>query len=194
MYGSGRGKVWKTKTRSNRSGNAQIANLLKDLLYAGVQLAIGVLVSCIRIEVLLHLRHPGVCFGAEAQLNLDQRFEAGVEVRHPQVDQLWEFVEQLLVELLVCLLGHLRLSLGAWQFGRVLVGLLDQLLDLGSHRIVIEELVVSLLDALVDIGEVGTEAGDRLENGLPEENDRKISCRTVSRSREDITGRVHPAP
>jgi hypothetical protein len=54
--------------------------------------------------------------------------------------------------------------------------------------------VVSLLDALVDIGEVGTEAGDRLENGLPEENDRKISGRAVSRSREDITGRVHPTP
>lgn len=64
--------------------------------------------------------------------------------------------------------GNFRLSLGAWKFGRVLVGLLDELLDLCSHGIVVEELVVSLLDALVDIREVGTEAGDWLQDGLPE--------------------------
>lgn len=81
--------------------NAQIANLLKDLLDARIQLAIGVLVSCVRIEVLLHLGHAGVRFRTEAELDLDQRFETGVEVWNTQIDQLWEFIEQLLIELFV---------------------------------------------------------------------------------------------
>lgn len=174
MYGWARGNLETKGTRKketlalNGPCNAQIANLLKDLLDARIQLAIGVLVSCVCIEVLLHLGHAGVCFRTEAQLDLNQRFETGVEVRNTQIDQLWEFIEQLLIELFVCLLGHFRLSLGARKFGRVLVGLLDELLDFCSHGIVVEELVVSLLDALVDIREVGTEAGDGLQDGLPE--------------------------
>jgi hypothetical protein len=149
---------------SNRTGNTQIANLLQHLLDAIIQIALGVLVARLGIKILLDLRHARVCLCAEAQLNFDKGLEAGIEVRHAQVDELREFVEELLVQLLVGMLGHFSFALCARQLGHVLVGFLGELLDLGTHRVVVQELVVAFLDAFVYVGEVGAEAGDGVED------------------------------
>lgn len=113
----------------------------------------------------MDLSHARVCLGTETQLNLDEGFKAGVEVGHAEVDELGEFGEKLLVQLLVGLLGHFGFALGTGQLCNILVRLLDEALDLGAHGIVVEEFVVAFLDALVDIGEVGAEAGDGVEDG-----------------------------
>lgn len=152
----------------NSSRYAQVTNLLQHLLNPVIQLSMRVLVSCFGIEVLLYLSHAGICLGAEAELDLNKRLEAGIEVRHTQVDELWEFVEKLLVQLLVGLLGHFRLALGPWKLGGILVWLLDKPLDLGPHSVVIQQLVIPFLDTFVDVGEVGTESGYRIEDSCSE--------------------------
>jgi hypothetical protein len=58
--------------------NTQLANLAQHILHPRVEIATGVLVASRGIEVLLHLRHAAVGFRAEAQLDLDERFECGV--------------------------------------------------------------------------------------------------------------------
>lgn len=64
----------------NSPRNAQLANLAQHILHPRVQIATGVLISGRSVQVLLHLRHAAVGFRAEAQLDLDERFEGGVEV------------------------------------------------------------------------------------------------------------------
>ena len=88
-------------------------------------MTLGVLLARVGVEVLLHLGHAAVGLGAEAQLNLDQGLEAGVEVGHAQVDELRQLRAQLVVQRLVRRLGELGLALRARQLARVLVGLLD---------------------------------------------------------------------
>jgi hypothetical protein len=131
----------------DRTRDAQVPYLAQHLLHPGVQHALGVLLPRVRVEILLDLGHARVRLGAEAQLDLDEGLERGVEVRHAQVDELRQLGEQLLVERLVRLLCELRLALGARQLRGVLVRLLDQFLDAGSRGVVVEQLVITLLDA-----------------------------------------------
>ena len=133
--------------KSDGPDNAQLADLLQDLLDLVVQRALGILLARVGIEMLLNLRHAAVGLGAEFELDLDQSLEAWVEIGDAQIDELRELGRELLVELLVGGFGHLRLFLGTRELGGVLVGLLDEFLDLGTHGVVVEELVVTLLNA-----------------------------------------------
>ena len=160
--------LWQPKTRQRDlygAGNAQISYFLQDFFDLCIELALGVLVSCVGIEILLNLGHARVGLSAEPQLDLDQGLEAGVQVGHAQVDQLGQLGGQHLVELVVGGLCHLLVLLGARQLGHVLVGLVSQLLDLGTGAVIVEGLVVALGDAAVDVGEVGAEALDGVEDG-----------------------------
>jgi hypothetical protein len=94
---------------SNRPADTQLPNLLQHLLDPRIQLTLGVLFSCVGIEVLLDLRHATVRLGAEAELDLDEGLERRVKVGHAQVDELRQLGAQLFVELLVGCLGHLQL-------------------------------------------------------------------------------------
>lgn len=98
----------------------------------------GVLLAGIGVEELLDLGHAGVGLGAEAELNLDQGLEAGVEVGDAQVDELGQFGEELLVECLVGGTGEFGFALGAGEFGRVFVRFFDQLFDARSRSVVVE--------------------------------------------------------
>lgn len=150
---------------SDGAGNAQVPDLLQDLLDTGVELALGILVSCVGVEVLLDLGHARVGLCAEAQLDFDEGLEAGVEVGDAQVDELGQLAGQGLVELVVGSLGKLLVLFGARQLGDVLVGLVGQLLDLGAHAVVVHLLVLALGDAGVDVGKVAAEALDGVEDG-----------------------------
>lgn len=127
--------------------DAQLANLLKDLLNAGIQLALCILISGLGVQILLDLGHPAVGLGTESELDLDQGLEGRVEVRNAQVDKLGKLGAQLLVQLFVGGLRHILFFLGAGQLGDILVRLVDQALDFGAERIIVKELVASLLDA-----------------------------------------------
>lgn len=131
---------------SNSAADAQLTNLLQHLLNSAVKVALCILLASIRIEILLYLGHARVGFGTESQLDLDQGFETGIEVGNAEVDELREFGEKLLIQLLICSFGHLSLLLSARQLRYILVGLLDKFLDLGAHGIVVEQLVVTFLD------------------------------------------------
>ena len=66
--------------------------------------------------------------------------------------------------MLVSEAGHIHFALGGGQFRHILVGLFGKLLDLGAQGIVVEELVAALLDRFVNIGEIGTETCDGVED------------------------------
>lgn len=70
----------------------------------------------------------------------------------------------MLVELFVSLLRDLSFSLGAGQFGNILVGFFDEFFDSRTNGIIVEELIVALFDALVNVGKVGTKSRNWLEN------------------------------
>lgn len=106
-----------------------------------------ILLSRIRIQELLHLRHPGVRLRAESQLDLHQRFKAWIEVGHTEIDELREFGEELLVECFVSGFGKIGLALGAGQLRGIFVGLFHELLHFGPRGVVVEEFVVTLFDA-----------------------------------------------
>ena len=106
-----------------------------------------ILLPGIRIQKLLHLRHTAVRLGAEPQLDLDQGLEAGVQIGDPQVDELGQFGEELLVEGFVGGAGEFGFALRARQLGGVFVGLFDQLLDAGAGGVVVEEFVVAFFYA-----------------------------------------------
>jgi hypothetical protein len=88
-------------------------------------------------------------------LDFNQGFERRIQIRHAQVDELGKFCEELFVELFVCLLGDFGFSFSTGELRYILVRLFDEFLDSRTDGIVVEEFVVSLLDAFVDIGEVG---------------------------------------
>lgn len=140
--------------------NTQIANLLQHLLNTIIQITTRILISRLSIKILLNLRHTRIRLCAKAQLNLDQGLETGIQIWHAQIDELGQFVEELLVELFVCLLCDFGFALCARKFCRVLVGFLDEALDFGAHGVVVEKFVVALFDAFVYVGEVGAETGD----------------------------------
>lgn len=110
-------------------------------------MALGVLLPRIRVEELLHLSHATVRLSAEAQLNFDQRLKARVQVGHAQVDELRQFGEELLVQLLVGRFRDLGFALGARELGWVLVWFLDEFLHAGPRGVVVEEFVIALFDA-----------------------------------------------
>ena len=139
--------VHPSRLRLNSTADAKTTNLLQNGLDFGIQLTLSVLLAGICVKVLLDLSHAGVGLGAEAELDLYQSLEAGIEVGDTEVDELRELGEQLVVELLVRGLGQLGVLLSTGKLGDVLVRLLDELLDLGAHGVVVEELVVALLDA-----------------------------------------------
>ncbi len=114
---------------------------------------------------MLDLCHSAVRLCAKSELDLDQGFETGVEVRNTEVDELGKFGEKLFVELFVCLFSHFGFSLRPRQFGHILVWFLDQFLHLGAHGIVVKEFVVALLDAFVDVWKICAEAGDGFQDG-----------------------------
>jgi hypothetical protein len=122
---------------------------LQDLLNLAVEVSLGILLTGIGIEVLLNLGHARVGFSAESELNLYESFEAWIEIWDTEIDELRELGEQLLVQLLVCCLGHLGLLLGAGELGDILVRLLNELLDLSTHGVIVQELVVALLDTWI---------------------------------------------
>lgn len=132
---------------SNRARNAQFSDFLQHLLNPGVEMTLRILISSISIKVLLDLSHPAVRFGTESELNLDKSLETGIQIRDTEVDKLREFGEELLVELLIGSLGHLGLLFCTRQLGDVFVGLFGELLDLGTHGIVVKEFVIALLNA-----------------------------------------------
>lgn len=128
-----------------------------------------VLFPRVRVEELLHLRHSGVRFGAEAQLDLHQGLEAGVEVRYAQIDELRQFGEELLVECFVGGAGEIGFAFCARKFRGVLVGFFHELFDAGAGGVVIEELVVAFFDACrqypVLVGEEAWRSGGRRSEG-----------------------------
>lgn len=110
-------------------------------------MALGVLFPRIGVQELLHLRHAAVGLGAEPQLDLDQGFEARVQIGHAEIDELGQFVEELIVERFVggaCLFGF---AFGAGEFGGVFVGFFDQFLHPRPCGIVVEEFVVAFFYA-----------------------------------------------
>lgn len=127
--------------------NAQLPDLPQNLLNFAVQMPLRILLPRVRVQELLHLRHPTVRLGAEAQLDLHQGLKAGVQVGHAQVDELGQFGEELLVEGFVGGAGEVGLALGAGQLRRILVRFLDELLDPGAGGVVVQEFVVAFLDA-----------------------------------------------
>ena len=122
----------------------------------------------------MNLSHSGISLCTESKLDFDKSFEAWVEVGNTEVNELRKFVEELLVEIFVGFLGHVGVLLGAWEFGGVFVGFFDEFSNFGTHRIVIEKLVIAFLDAFVDVGEVGNKARDRFENSGAEEQERSV--------------------
>lgn len=110
-------------------------------------MALRILLPRIRIQILLHLRHPAIRLGAKPQLDLHERLEARVQVGNAQVDELREFGEELFVEGFVGGLGEFGFALGTGEFGGVLVGLFDKPFDAGAGGVVVEEFVVALFDA-----------------------------------------------
>jgi len=132
---------------SNRPRNTQLPNLPQHPLHPRIQLPLRVHLSRIRIQKLLHLRHPTVRLGTEAQLDLHQRLEARIQIRNPQVNQLGQFAEELLVERFVGRARELGFALRAGEFGGVFVGFFDEFLDAGAGGVVVEEFVVAFLDA-----------------------------------------------
>lgn len=127
------------------------------------------MLSGVGIQELLNLRHAGVGFCAESELDFNEGFEARVQIWDAEVDELGQFGKELFVELFVSLFGHVGFSLCAGQFCNVLIRLFDQFLHLGAHGVIVKEFVVTFLDALVDVGEIGAEARDRFENGCADE-------------------------
>jgi len=115
--------LYNSEASSNSTSDTELTNLLQDLLNSSVQIAIGILISSVRIQILLHLSHSRVSFCAESQLDLDESLKGGVEVRDAQFDELGQFVEELFVELFVGCAGHFCFLFGAGQFCDVLVGL-----------------------------------------------------------------------
>lgn len=147
-------------THSHRPRNTQVPNLAQHLLDAAVQNSLRILLPGIGIQILLHLGHARVRLGAEAQLDLDEGLEAGVQVGHAEIDDLGQFGKQLVVEGFVGGFGHVGFLLGARELGDVLVGFFHQLFHFGARGVVVEEFVVALFDAFVYVGEVGAEARD----------------------------------
>lgn len=145
--------------------NAQVSYLLQHLFDLCIELALGILISCVGIQILLNLGHSRVGFGAKAQLDLHEGLETGVQVGYAQVDQLGQLGGEHLIQLVVCSLGHLFVLLGARQLGHILVGFVGQFLDLGAGSVVVEGFVIALRDAAIDVGEVGAEALDGIEDG-----------------------------
>lgn len=175
------------------ASDRQFSDLRKNLLHPVIQIAASILISGIRVEVLLNLSHSAVRFGAKPELDFDEGFKTGVQIRNAKIDKLGEFGEELFVELFVSLLGHFSFSLSAGKFGDILVWLFDQFLDFGAHRIVVKQFVVSFLDALVDVGEIGAEARDGFEDGRSEQ--RGVSMSKIrSCSRVGSTGMVRQVP
>lgn len=160
-----------TIVQSYRPRNAQLPYLPQHLLDLAVEMPLRILLPRVGIEELLHLRHPRIRLGAEAQLDLHQGLEAGVEVRHAQIDELRQLREELLVESFVGGAGEIGFPFRAGKFRGVLVGFLHQLLDAGTGGVVIEELVVAFFDACcqsIDVSRCGgmplSEAG-RVKGG-----------------------------
>ena len=60
----------------------------------------------------------------------------------------------------------LGLAFRAREFCGIFVGFLDEFFDAGAGGVVVEEFVVAFFDAVVDVGEVGAEAGDGFEDGF----------------------------
>jgi len=147
-----------------------------------------ILLPSIRIQELLHLRHPRIRLRAKPQLYLHQRLETRIQIRHPEVDELGQLGEELVVEGLVGGFGEVGFALCARQLGGVFVGFFDEFFHAGAGGVVVEELVVAFFDAwgflglewvtwkgerwgrgrstFVYVGEIGAEAGDGFEDCL----------------------------
>ena len=116
-------------------------------------MALGILLSRISIQKLLHLRHTAVRLGAEPQLDLDQGLEARVQIGYAQVDELGQLGEELLVEGFVGGAGEFGFALGARELGGVFVGFFDEFLDACAGGVVVEEFVVAFFYACGREGE-----------------------------------------
>ena len=98
-----------------------------------------------------------VTFFRELALHPNHRLEAGVKVRNAQVEQLWQFCDELLVQhiehflcVVVFLLGlssrdasdiqHIfhRHEAYSWKLGGIVAGLVNELIHLAPSRIVVE--------------------------------------------------------
>ena len=142
------GRVAQTNNASlNSASDTQLANLLQDLLNSSIQIAIGILISSVRIQVLLDLSHSRVSFGTEAQLDLDESLKGRIQVGNAEFDELGQFREELFVELVIGGACHFCFLFCAGQFGNVLVGLFGEAFHLGADAVVVEEFVVAFLDA-----------------------------------------------
>lgn len=73
-------------TTLNIPRNTQIPNLLQHLLHPTIKVSLCILLSRIRIQILLHLRHPRVRLRAKPQLDFDQRFKGGVEIGYSELN------------------------------------------------------------------------------------------------------------
>lgn len=148
----------------HRPRDTQIPNFLQHLLDPVIQRALSILLPNVLIQILLHLRHAAIRLRAEPQLNLDQRLEARIQIRHSQIDQLGDLGDELLVQGIVCGFRGRGFLLRAGQFGDVFVGLLDEPLYFCAQVVVVEGLVGAFFDAGVYVGEVGAEAGYGVED------------------------------
>lgn len=126
--------------------DAQLADLLQNLFDTSIEVALRILLPRLSIEVLLNLGHAAVSLGAEAQLDLDERLERGIEIGYTQVDELGQLGAELFVELLVSGLGHVLFLLGTRELSHILVGFVNKTLDFGAEGIVVKELVAAFLD------------------------------------------------
>ena len=82
-------------------------------------------------------------------MNFDEGLEAWVEIRHTEIDQLGQFRKELLVEGFVGGFGKIGFTLGAREFGGILVRLFDEFLYFGAGGVIIEEFMVAFFNACV---------------------------------------------
>lgn len=112
--------------------DAQLADLLQNLFDTSIEVALRILLPRLSIEVLLNLGHAAVSLGTEAQLDLDESLERGIEIGYTQVNELRQLGAELFVELLISGLGHVLLLLGTRELSHILVGFVNETLDFGA--------------------------------------------------------------
>ena len=110
-------------------------------------MSLRILLPRVRVQKLLHLRHPRVGLRAEPELNLHQRLEARVQIRDAQVNELRELGEELFVECLVGAAREFGFAFGAGELRGVLVGFFDEFFHFGARGVVVEEFVVAFFNA-----------------------------------------------
>lgn len=123
-----------------QSTDAELPHLLQCTFDLSIQCAIGILLSHTFCKEPLHTTKLLVAFLCELGLHLDHGLEARIEVWNAQVDELGQFLEQLLVERLEEQLRILQLLFGARELRWVVGWLVNEFVVPRAGCVVVEEL------------------------------------------------------